>query len=39
MVPVTTSAKVVTVVISITSVLCLTVFLSSILSYKEKFNL
>lgn len=37
-VPVTTSAKVVAIVISITSVVCLTVFLSSILSYKEKFD-
>ena len=37
-VPVTTSAKVVAIVISITSVICLTVFLSSILSYKEKFD-
>lgn len=37
-VPVTTSAKVVAVVISITSVICLTVFLGSILSYKEKFD-
>jgi len=37
-VPVTPSAKVVAIVISITSVICLTVFLSSILSYKEKFD-
>jgi voltage-gated potassium channel len=37
-VPVTTSAKVVAIVISITSVICLTVFLGSILSYKEKFD-
>ena len=37
-VPVTTSAKVVAIVISITSVICLTIFLSSILSYKEKFD-
>lgn len=36
--PVTTSAKVVAIVISITSVICLTVFLSSILSCKEKFD-
>ena len=37
-VPVTTSSKVVAIVISITSVVCLTVFLSSILSYKEKLD-
>ena len=37
-VPVTTSAKVVAIVISITSVICLTIFLSSILSSKEKFD-
>ena len=37
-VPVTTLAKVVAIVISITSVVCLTVFLSSILSYKEKLD-
>lgn len=37
-VPVTMAARAVAIIISITSVVCLTIFLSSILSYREKFN-
>lgn len=35
--PVTVSAKIFSMIISITSVICITVFLSTILSYKDKF--
>lgn len=35
--PVTTDAKVLSMIISITSVICITVFLSTILSYRDKF--
>ncbi|WP_297630085.1 potassium channel family protein [uncultured Clostridium sp.] len=35
-VPVTIEARIVAIVISITSVICITIFLSSILSYREK---
>lgn len=37
-IPTTMAAKVLAIIISITSVVCLTVFLGSILSYKDKLN-
>lgn len=37
-VPLTIGARIVAIVISITSVICITIFLSSILSYREKFK-
>lgn len=37
-VPVTLLARIVTIIISITSVVCITIFLSSVLSYREKLD-
>lgn len=38
-IPITAEAKIVAIIISITSVICLTVFLSSMLSYKDMFKM
>lgn len=36
--PITTPAKIMAIVISVTSIICVTIFLGSIFSFRDKFN-